>query len=641
MEHITSTVTRAAAVQIIIAGTAQKPVRACLAKKSIVTGMAANQIRATAAHNLLCSGSAMQLHAENQISRDDNAVCLGIIWRKHAVNGGGSYAGCTIRLNIGNLIGGCAKPAKHPYLAVGVVIDLDHQITAILAKRQPLQGNAAAEQQPVGTAMAVVNLVAAAVSTIDIGVVALAAGEQISAGAGIKLVIAVAAIERVVACAAIKQIIAVAAIEQVITHIAYELIITAQAVQGVIAFPAPEVVGGGVAGEHIVQLVAVATVNTAGQHQVLHIIRQKIRALIAANLGINAFICRFHNGVAGHSIFIRRTISVVGVIPCTACHAVDTCSAIQYVVAAVPHQLVIQLIAGGIQIGCAQKHAPFQVRDQMDIQTGFNGVVAAVCGFNNTITRILDHVDIVARTALHAVNAGSAIQAIIALATQKSVIPGLAIKGAAAVIGGQDIVQLITSGHGVPGIFQQGQMLHMLRQGIAAACPHRIYAFSGQLHHHIAWLVNNIHIITQATAQAVLPCVAIQGVVARLTKKLVISGIAKQLIRIHTAIYTVSPISAVQKVSSGIAIQPIITSVAVHAVCAFTTSQMIVAVPAMEDIITSIAKKLICACSAEHKIRAATTRDRIRARTCIHRIVAIKRIDKVIGTIALNHIGKR
>ena len=397
----------------------------------------------------------MQLHAENQISRDDNAVCLGIIWRKHAVNGGGSYAGCTIRLNIGNLIGGCAKPAKHPYLAVGVVIDLDHQITAILAKRQPLQGNAAAEQQPVGTAMAVVNLVAAAVSTIDIGVVALAAGEQISAGTGIKLVIAVAAIERVVACAAIKQIIAVAAIEQVITHIAYQLIITAQAVQGVIAFPAPEVVGGGIAGEHIVQLVAVATVNAAGQHQVLHMIRQKIRSFIVADLGINTFACRFHNGVAKHPVFIRRTISVVGVIPCTACHAVDTCSAIQYVVAAVPHQHVIQLIAGGIQIGCAQEHNTLHHVGQLNIHYGFNDVVAVICSLDNHIPRIIHHIGVIAAAAFHTVTACTAIQAIIALATQKSVIPGLAIKGAAARIGRQNIVQLVTCSHCIPGVFQQ------------------------------------------------------------------------------------------------------------------------------------------------------------------------------------------
>ena len=43
-------------------------------------------------------------------------------------------------------------------------------------------------------------------------------------------------------------------------------------------------------------------------------------------------------------------------------------------------------------------------------------------------------------------------------------------------------------------------MLHIGRQGITAACPHRINTLSGQLHHHIVWLVNKIHIIAQPAA---------------------------------------------------------------------------------------------------------------------------------------------
>ena len=123
----------------------------------------------------------MQLHIENQIRRDGNAVCLGILRRKHPVNGGRCNACATIRLDIGYLIGGCAKPAKNPYLAGSILIHLNHQIAAAFVKRQPLLGNAAVKQEPVCTAMAVVNLAAAAISAIHIGVVARAADKQVSA----------------------------------------------------------------------------------------------------------------------------------------------------------------------------------------------------------------------------------------------------------------------------------------------------------------------------------------------------------------------------------------------------------------------------------------------------------------------------
>ena len=43
-------------------------------------------------------------------------------------------------------------------------------------------------------------------------------------------------------------------------------------------------------------------------------------------------------------------------------------------------------------------------------------------------------------------------------------------------------------------------MLHIGRQSITAACPHRINAFSGQFHHRIVRLVYIVHIIAQPAA---------------------------------------------------------------------------------------------------------------------------------------------
>ena len=182
---------------------------------------------------------------------------------------------------------------------------------------------------------------------------------------------------------------------------------------------------------------------------------QKIRAFIAADLSINTAVCCFNNGVACHPVFIGRAVSIVGVIACAAFHAVCTQAAIQNVVAAVAQELVIQLIAKSVQIGCAQKHAPFQVRDQMNIQAGFNGVVATSRSLDNHIASIIHHIGVITATTLHVVTTCTAIQAIIILATQKRIIPAQAKKGAATVVGSQNIVQLITRGHRIPGAFQQ------------------------------------------------------------------------------------------------------------------------------------------------------------------------------------------
>ena len=89
----------------------------------------------------------------------------------------------------------------------------------------------------------------------------------------------------------------------------------------------------------------------------------------------------------------------------------------------------------------------------MNIQAGFNGVVATSRSLDNHIASIIHHIGVITATTLHVVTTCTAIQAIIILATQKRIIPAQAKKGAATVVGSQNIVQLITRGHRIPGAF--------------------------------------------------------------------------------------------------------------------------------------------------------------------------------------------
>ncbi|MNZ91868.1 hypothetical protein D3C78_1108670 [compost metagenome] len=108
--------------------------------------------------------------------------------------------------------------------------------------------------------------------------------------------------------------------------------------------------------------------------------------------------------------------------------AVIAGTAIQRVVTAVAAEDVVQGIADAVDVGRAGQLEVFHVRAQAVTHRSPYGVDTLVGGFDHQIAGIVHHVGVVPRAAGQVVDTGTAIQPIIARATQQLVVTAVALE---------------------------------------------------------------------------------------------------------------------------------------------------------------------------------------------------------------------
>ena len=219
----------------------------------------------------------------------------------------------------------------------------------------------------------------------------------------------------------------------------------------------------------------------------------------------------------------QRVLAVVTVQRVIAVHPV------QQVVAPTAGHYVVQEVANSVHVAATDHQKVFDTDAHAVVGGHFDPVIATRSGqrFLGNVVDVVDAVDIVTRTALHAVGPGAADQRVIARAPEQRVIAGLAIQQVVRGIAGQDIGQTVAAaGHDVHA---QAQVFDMVGQGIAADCrPDGIDAAVDRFGHIILAVVDIINIIAQATDHGVIAGATVQHIIAFLAAQHVVAAATRE-----------------------------------------------------------------------------------------------------------------
>ena len=220
---------------------------------------------------------------------------------------------------------------------------------------------------------------------------------------------------------------------------------------------------------------------------------------------------------ATHQAVVADT-TVQGVTARAAVQAVVAVQAAEQVGAAVAREHVVHRIARAAEVGAARQGQVFEIGGQDEGHAGLHGVAAFSSGLNNLIGQGVDDIGVIAGAAGQGVGTGPAVQGVVA---------GQAAEAVIGTVAGQEVVQDVASA--VDGVAAgEREVLDLGSQRRGEAGQHRVYAGACGFHHHIARIVHQVTVVTQATGQAVCADAPIQRVVSVATGQGVVACAALQ-----------------------------------------------------------------------------------------------------------------
>lgn len=190
-------------------------------------------------------------------------------------------------------------------------------------------------------------------------------------------------------------------------------------------------------------------------------------------------------------------VGVVGVVAVATGQVVGAHPAIDNVVACVATDLVIERIAGTVDVGGAGQHQIFQVRTQCVGKAGLNRVPPGARSFNDLVIGGVHNVGIVAQTARHRVGAGTTIQTVVVVVARELV--GKVVAGALAAV--------------ACGV--ENQVLDVVCKGVGERGVDGIRPLIRVFYELVVGVVDVVHIVAGAAQHGVGSGAAIQHVIRR------------------------------------------------------------------------------------------------------------------------------
>ena len=185
------------------------------------------------------------------------------------------------------------------------------------------------------------------------------------------------------------------------------------------AAKATEVVIAAVAGDRIVEIVAIAADGAAGQGQVLDVNAEPV---------VDRRLHRVGARVEGFRHHVVDIIDNIGVVAEAAGHGVSTGAAVERVVAAVAGDDVGIAIAGAVDVGAAGQGQVVDIGAERVADRRLHHVGAFAESLGDRIADIIDDVGVIAEAAGHGVSAGAAVEGVVAAVAGDDV--GIAVAGA-------------------------------------------------------------------------------------------------------------------------------------------------------------------------------------------------------------------
>ena len=290
-----------------------------------------------------------------------------------------------------------------------------------------------------------------------------------------------------------------AAIEKVIAPIAEQRVGPVHAEQGAVSVVGPQ---------HVVQAVAGAGERTIPrQVQVLHVVA---KGVVDGGLHrIEPFI-----GHLGHHI--SGIIDHVGVVAGSTGHGVCSRAAVQAVVTGITGEDVVQGIAAAVDVARTGQGQFLDVVAHGVAGAGEHTVIALIRILDDAVAGAVHEVGVVALTADQGVGTASAVEHIVSGTAFEHIGPAVAL---------EHVVQIVADAidRRIPG---QGQVFHVVGQGVTDTGFHRIDTFPCSLDHRVATVIDHIGVIATAAHQRVSTCPAVERIVPRQAMQGVVAAVA-------------------------------------------------------------------------------------------------------------------
>ena len=251
-----------------------------------------------------------------------------------------------------------------------------------------------------------------------------------------------------------------------------------------------------VAGQRVCEVVAGAIDRRgAGQDQVLDVGAELIRCRRLHQIGAAAG--RLDDDVV-------RLIDDIGVVAEPARHRVRAGLAVEYVLAGIAEQRIVQAVAGAVEIGRAHQSELLEIGTQRPAEPGLDRVGALARRLGDDVAGDVDDIGVVAKPARHRVAAGSAVEPVVAARAGEDVLAGIA---------GQDIVLTVADAAEV-GRALQVEILDVGGKRPVDRRLDRVRALACAFRDDIASHVDDIGIVAEPAGHRVGVGTAIQHVVA-------------------------------------------------------------------------------------------------------------------------------
>ncbi len=230
-------------------------------------------------------------------------------------------------------------------------------------------------------------------------------------------------------------------------------------------------------------------------------------------------------GILGHHV--AHVIDDIRVIPRAADQRIGPQTAIQKIVATigiehvgstVADQTVIRSVAGGIDRRRPRQGDVLDIgkRGEREGDARLHRICALVGALSDHVSRIVHHVDVVARSTKQGIGARTAVEYVVAR---------VAGEGVGRAIARQGIVQLVACA-GEAGTAGQNQIFDVAAEGVIDARVDRIDTFARILRDHIADIVHQVRVIARAAGHRIGAGRSIEGVVVAVPGQGVVRRIA-------------------------------------------------------------------------------------------------------------------
>ncbi|MNE05223.1 hypothetical protein D3C80_977790 [compost metagenome] len=299
---------------------------------------------------------------------------------------------------------------------------------------------------------------------------------------------------------------------------------------------------------------------------------------------------------------VADIVDVIGIVAGAADHGVLARHAIEDVVAAVADQLVVQRVAGGMDVEALHQAQLFDIGIEQVVGAADHRVVTLAGVFENDVVDAVDDVGVVALAPLHQVAAGTAIQVVVAKAAEQGVVARPTI---------QPVVVGLAGGEALLAFIVAGEANQEVIAGPA-------------IEHITAYLAKE-PIVAVTAVQEVMAVTALQLVIARLAEQRVIAQAAKQQV---VAITTLQPV--IVGFTRGEALLAVVAG--------SETDEDVVATPAPEHIVANLAEQAVAASLAPQVIVACASLQLIVAGAPQQVVIAFVPHQQVIVGPAVEHI---